>query len=49
MIVGALLDATASNYAVAFGYFVVVLVLALVVILTLVEARPKSVQPVLAD
>lgn len=42
MIVGALLDATAGNYSVAFSYFVVVLVLALFVIFTLVEAKPKA-------
>ena len=48
MIVGALLDATGSNYSVAFSYFVVVLLLAFGVIFTLVEARPKVAEHALA-
>ncbi|MGC3995629.1 MAG: MFS transporter [Propionicimonas sp.] len=48
MIVGALLDATGSNYGFAFSYFVVVLLLAFVVIFTLVEAKPKAAESALA-
>lgn len=40
IIVGALLDAFGGNYTVAFSYFVVVLLIGLVLILTLTEGRP---------
>lgn len=42
IIVGALLDAFAGNYTVAFSYFVVVLLIGLVLILTLTEGRPRA-------
>ncbi|MDK9661974.1 MFS transporter [Propionibacterium freudenreichii] len=42
MIVGGLLDAFGGNYTVAFSYFVVVLLLGLGLILTLIEARPRT-------
>lgn len=48
IIVGMLLDATGGNYSVAFSYFVVVLLLAFGVILTLVEAKPKAAEHALA-
>lgn len=41
MIVGALLDATGSNYTIAFSYFIAVLVIGLALILTLREIRPQ--------
>ncbi|MFT4217622.1 MAG: MFS transporter [Micropruina sp.] len=44
IIVGLLLDSSGGNYSVAFSYFAVVLVLALLVIFTLVEARPKATE-----
>lgn len=44
IIVGILLDRTGGNYSVAFSYFAIVLVIALVVIFTLVEAKPKATE-----
>ena len=44
LIVGMLLDLTGSNYNVAFGYFVVVLIIALFVIFTLTEAKPQKTE-----
>ena len=44
IIVGILLDQTSGNYSVAFSYFAIVLVIALVVIFTLVEARPRAAE-----
>lgn len=41
LIVGALLDMT-HNYTVAFSYFVLILILAFVILLTLTEFRPES-------
>ncbi len=42
MIVGALLDSFHGSYTIAFSYFVVVLVVALGLILSLTEARPRA-------
>lgn len=44
LIVGVLLDMTGGNYNVAFSYFVVVLLIALLVIFTLTEARPQKTE-----
>lgn len=44
IIVGILLDQTGGNYSVAFSYFAIVLIVALLIIFTLVEARPKATE-----
>lgn len=42
IVIGLLLDISGGNYTVAFSYFVVVLIIALVIILTIVEGRPQT-------
>lgn len=46
MIIGALLDAFNNNYAIAFSYFVAVLLLALILIFTLKEAKPRATEDI---
>ena len=48
IIVGILLDQSGGNYSIAFSYFAVVLVIALLIIFSLVEAKPKATEHAVA-